>query len=127
MSESPTVTAHIVGNPAGVADNPWPPGHPVEGERVAVFAFDVVGVDGQSQDIRTYHVAPADQAAEGVVVPDHRDPQGTVVRWTAYGTGTVITPPATMGIEAAMMDPDRAADAMFVCTVRPDDPGFPSE
>ncbi|NKY88111.1 hypothetical protein [Nocardia veterana] len=124
MQQPTTIAAKTVGTPAGVGNDPWPPGHPVAGERVAIFAFDVVGADGQSEDIRTYHVAPIDRAAEGVVVADQRDPQGLVVRWTGCGAGTVVAAPATMGAEAAMMDPARSAEKMFACTVRPDDPGL---
>lgn len=54
-----TITAKTIGNPSGgMADDPWPAGHPAEGERVAIFAYDVTSVDGVSENIRTYHVAP---------------------------------------------------------------------
>ena len=117
MSE--TIVAKTVGNPwNGQEDNPWTHGHPADGERVAIFAFDVINLDGESENIRTYHVAPIDRAAKGAVGPARRDPQGITVQWTGCGTGTVVIPAAGAG--RLQTDPDKA-DAIVDCEVRPDD------
>ncbi|WP_255450026.1 hypothetical protein [Skermania sp. ID1734] len=116
-----TITAKTTGSPyGGEADNPWPAGHPAEGERVAIFAFEVTSVDGESEDIRTYHVAPVDSATQGRVSSNHPDPQGLTVQWTGCGAGTVVRAPAGGHAEALSDDPDRA-DAIFDCEVKPDD------
>lgn len=122
MDESMTITAKTIGNPAGIDDNPWKSGHPGEGERVAIFAFEVTGVDDESAGIRTYHVTPPDQASEGTVVPEHRTPEGVTVTWLGCGAGTVVRPATRLDIQEAMMDPDSSAETMFQCRVRPDDP-----
>jgi hypothetical protein len=122
MDDSMTITAKTIGNPEEVDDNPWASGHPADGERVAIFAFDVTSVDNESADIRTYHVAPPDRACEGTVVPEHRTPQGVTVTWLGCGTGTVVRPATHLDIQEAMMDPDSAAQTMFQCRVRPDNP-----
>lgn len=118
-----TISAKTIGNPAGgMADDPWPAGHPAEGERVAIFAYAVTSVDGVSRDIRTYHVAPVDTAREGPLTEPSAQPQGVTVQWTGCGTGTVVRPAAVLlGHERLTDDPDRA-EAMVQCEVRPDDP-----
>ncbi|OXR41209.1 hypothetical protein B7C42_06607 [Nocardia cerradoensis] len=122
MDESTTIIAKTIGSPAGIDDNPWESGHPADGERVAIFAFAVTGVDDRSADIRTYHVTPPDQAREGTVVPEHRSPQGVVTTWLGCGTGTVVEPATHLDIQQAMMDLDSSAKTMFECRVRPDNP-----
>jgi hypothetical protein len=117
-----TITAKTIGNPRGIDDNPWASGHPADGERVAIFAFEVTGVDNTSADLRTYHVTPPDRASEGTIVPEHRTPEGVTVTWLGCGTGTVVRAATHLDIEAAMMDPDNSAEAMFQCRVRPDNP-----
>lgn len=105
-----------------MADDPWPAGHPAEGERVAIFAYDVTSVDGVSENIRTYHVAPVDVATEGATTQPTADPQGVTVQWIGCGAGTVVRPAAVLlGHERLTNDPDRA-DAMVQCEVKPDDP-----
>ncbi|ORA37281.1 hypothetical protein BST13_09075 [Mycobacterium aquaticum] len=118
-----TIRAKTIGNPSGgMADDPWSAGHPAEGERVAIFAYDVTSVDGVSEDMRTYHVAPVDTAREGALTESSPQPQGVTVQWTGCGTGTVVRPTAALlGHEQLTDDPDRA-DAMVQCEVRPDDP-----
>ncbi|OKH65348.1 hypothetical protein EB73_22085 [Mycobacterium sp. SWH-M3] len=118
-----TITAKTIGNPSGgMADDPWPAGHPAEGERVAIFAYDVTSVDGVSENIRTYHVAPVDVATEGAITQPTADPQGVTVQWIGCGAGTVVRPAAVLlGHERLTNDPDRA-DAMVQCEVKPDDP-----
>ncbi|KAF0844845.1 hypothetical protein [Nocardia caishijiensis] len=122
MGESNTITAQTTGSPTGVWDDPWPKGHPVEGERVAIFAFDITAVDGSSSRIRTYHVSTPDRACDGPVAPPHTTPQGDTVRWLGFGTGTVVRSAEHMSGEQALMAPDESAEAMFRCQVRPDNP-----
>ena len=98
MDDSMTITAKTIGNPEEIDDNPWASGHPADGERVAIFAFDVTSVDNESADIRTYHVTPPDRACEGTVVPEHRTPQGVTVTWLGCGTGTVVRPATHLDI-----------------------------
>ncbi len=121
MGDSNIITAKTTGSPSGY-DSPWTEGHPREGERVAIFAFDITAVDGASSHIRTYHVAPADRASEGPVSPPHTTPQGDTVQWVGCGSGTVVRAAAHMDIEQAMMDPDESAEAMFQCRVQSDNP-----
>jgi hypothetical protein len=118
-----TISAKTIGNPSGgMADDPWPAGHPAEGERVAIFAYDVTSVDGVGGNIRTYHVAPVDTAREGAITPPSAQPQGVTTQWTGCGAGTVVRPAAVLlGQDRLTDDPDRA-DAMVQCEVRPDDP-----
>ncbi|MEV0432635.1 hypothetical protein [Nocardia sp. NPDC050413] len=122
MGESSTITAKTTGSPTGVWDNPWPQGHPAEGERVAIFAFDVTAVDGAPSGTRTYHVSPPDRACDGPVAPPHNTPQGETVQWVGCGTGTVVRAAEKLSGEQALMDPDRSAEEMFQCQVRPDNP-----
>ncbi|MEV0335611.1 hypothetical protein [Nocardia sp. NPDC050717] len=121
-AQTDTITAKIHGNPLGIDNNPWPDGHPVEGERVAIFAFDVRSVDGSAADLRTYHLTPVDRAGEGPVTAPQVTPQGTTTQWTACGTGTVVRAPDELGVEESQMDPVAAAEKMFQCQVRPDAP-----
>jgi hypothetical protein len=125
MGDSKTIVAKTIGTPSGgKADNPWPSGHPSEGERVAIFAFDVTSVDADAAHIRTYHVAPVDLAKEGAITQPYYEPQGVTVQWMGCGTGTVVRPAASLlGEDALSDDPDRA-DEMFQCEVRPDDMRF---
>ena len=125
MAESKTIVAKTIGTPSGgMGDNPWPPGHPAEGERVAIFAFDVLSVGGNPESIRTYHVAPVDTAQEGPVTQPPSDPQAVTTQWLGCGTGTVVRPSDSVrGKDQLTHDPD-AADAMFQCEVRPDDMRF---
>lgn len=113
MGDSNTIIATTIGNPSGGQfDNPWPPGHPSKGERVAIFAFEVTSVDEEAKNIHTYHVAPVDLATEGPVTPEYSEPQGITVLWTGCGAGTVL----------------RSAtphyDEWPQCEVRPDDMRF---
>jgi hypothetical protein len=118
-----TITAKTIGNPSGgMADDPWPDGHPAEGERVAIFAYDVTSVDGVSENIRTYHVTPVGATSEGAITQPAATPQGVTVQWTGCGAGTVVRPAAVLlGENRLTDDPDRA-DAMVQCEVKPDDP-----
>jgi hypothetical protein len=112
MGDRKTITAKTIGNPGGgELDDPWPSGHPVEGERVAIFAFEVTNVDGQAEAMRSYHVAPVGQAAEGPIGPRYGAAQGISSQWTGTGTGTVVRP----------ADRQRGDDR---CEVAPDDPGL---
>jgi hypothetical protein len=112
MSDRKTITANAIGNPLqGYDDDPWPSGHPVEGERVAIFAFEVTSVDGEPEDLRSYHAAPAALAKEGPIGPVSGAAQGISGQWTGCGTGTVVRPPEWHG------DKRR-------CEVAPDDPRF---
>lgn len=120
MDHSSTITAKTIGNPSGDSNDPWSDGHPAEGERVAIFAFDVTNIDGSGGNIRTYHVAPVDQAST-TALPQRADPQGITVQWTGYGTGTVVRAATRMSGADALMDPDVSAEAMFQCEVKPDD------
>ncbi len=126
MADSNVITAKITGSPSGY-DSPWAEGHPSEGERVAIFAFDVTAVDDAASRIRTYHVSPVDEASDGPVAPPHVTPQGDTVQWVGCGTGTVVRAAARMGIEQAMMDPDKSAEAMFQCRVQSDSPLPPAD
>lgn len=110
MGEPTTIIAKTIGNPSGEQyDNPWPFGRPAKGERVAIFAFEVTSVDGEAEAIRTYHVGPADLAEEGRIAPEPR------ARCSGPECGgTVVRPPASLDIEAAMMDLDRSAEAMLL-------------
>lgn len=109
MNEPRSITAKIIGNPdGGLFDNPWPPDHPAVGERVALFAFEVSKVDNTEEDLRTYHVAPADSARDGAG-PGQDEPQGINVRWIGCGTGKVVR-----SAERRQVDP--------TCEVIPDDP-----
>jgi hypothetical protein len=118
-----TILAKTIGTPTGgMADNPWPAGHPAEGEQVAILAFDVTSVDGESERIRTYHVGPIAAASSGAITAPYAESQGITVQWTGCGTGTIVRPAAiTLGHDALATDPDRA-DALIQCEVRPDDP-----
>ncbi len=108
MSE--TISASTVGNPIdGHDSDPWSAGHPVAGERVAIFAYDVTSVDGQPENLRSFHVAPADLAKEGPIGAPSGGAQGISGHWTGCGTGTVVGPA------------DREAGE-FKCEVAPDDP-----
>jgi hypothetical protein len=124
MADSKTITAKTIGNPSGgMADNPWQSGHPSEGERVAIFAYDVTSDDGEAKH-RTYHVAPIDVAKEGAITQPYSEPQGITFQWMGCGTGTVVRPSAkVLGEDALLTDPDNA-DASFQCEVRPDDTRF---
>lgn len=113
MGDPTTIIAMTIGNPSeGQFNNPWPPGHPAEGERVAIFAFDVTSVDGEANNVRTYHVAPVDRAWEGPVTPEYAEPQGITVLWTGCGAGTVVRPAVPR------------YDEWPKCEVRPDDMRF---
>lgn len=102
-----TITAKFVGTPhGGDYDNPFPTGQPAEGERVAIFAFEVRSVDGNPEGMRSYHLMPAAAAHDGPLDPSHVDPQGDTVQWLGCGTGTVVR---VDGLE---------------CEVAPDDPGL---
>lgn len=102
--------ANTVGNPTdGHDSDPWAPGHPVAGERVAIFAYDVTSVDGQAEDMRSYHVGPAELAKEGSIGAESGAAQGISGHWTGCGTGTVVRP----------ADRERGE---FRCEVAPDDP-----
>jgi hypothetical protein len=93
MSEQRTITADVIGNPVGGRlDNPWPADHPMAGERVAIFTFEVTSVDHDAEDLRNYHVAPATYASEGPIGPVRTEPQGITVNWVGCGTGTVVRP-----------------------------------
>lgn len=121
MDDPTIITAKTYGSPTG-DETPWEPGHPTVGERVAIFAFDVIAVDGAPTKIRTYHVTPVGRACEGTIVPEDRTPQGTTVRWSGCGAGTVVRAGVALDREQASMDPDAAAEVMFQCQVRPDLP-----
>lgn len=112
MDDRKTIAASPIGNPKGLYDNPWPAGHPIEGERVAILAFEVTRVDGEAEYMRSYHVVPLCQAHEGPIGPEHIVPQGIGEQWTGCGTGTVIRPA------------DWQRDD-YRCEVAPDDPSFP--
>jgi hypothetical protein len=93
MSDPDLITAHLIGTPAGgTLDDPWQPGRPAEGERVAIYAYDVLSTDGGADDLRSYHVLPIGQVAEGPLDADKSDPQGITVQWRGCGAGTVVTP-----------------------------------
>jgi hypothetical protein len=110
VDEQRTIMAKTFGNPIGgqLAD-PWPADHPLAGERVAIFAFEVISVDREAEGMRSYHVAPATYAREGSNWPARREPQGITVKWVACGTGTVVRPA------------DRQCEEPM-CEVLPDDP-----
>ncbi|WP_433714996.1 hypothetical protein ACQP2U_13775 [Nocardia sp. CA-084685] len=113
MGEPTTIIAKTIGNPSGQQyDNPWQSGRPAKGERVAIFAFEGTSVDGAAEAIRTYHVGPADLAEEETIAPAHPEPRGSRCSGPECG-GTIVRPPAGLDIEAAMMDLDRSAEAMF--------------
>lgn len=96
MADPKPIIAETIGTPSGGQfDNPWPPGHPSGGERVAIFAFEVTSVDGQPANIHTYHVVPVDVARQGPITPERAEPQGITVRWTGCGAGTVVQPVAS--------------------------------
>ncbi len=99
MSEQRTVSAEWVGNPGGgLVDNPWPDGRPLEGERVALFTYQVVSVDGAAANhSNSYHIAPISQLQEGPIGPIHHDPQGISVRWVGLGAGVVVRSVAPVG------------------------------
>jgi hypothetical protein len=110
MTEPHRIAAKTIGNPrGGLFDNPWPPDFPAVGQRVAIFAYEVTRVDGTAQDIRTYHVAPAETAAEGPVGSERDEPQGITVAWRGCGTGTIVQVSAPLGRERT-------------CDVTPDNP-----
>lgn len=109
MSGSTRIMAHTIGNPSGgLYENPWPSGEPSAGVRVAIFAYEVTGVDGEAEHLRTFHVAPVDRAEEGPVTPERAQAQGITVRWTGCGTGTVVG-----AVTDRFTDPQ--------CEVEPDD------
>ncbi|WP_327098972.1 hypothetical protein OIE68_09370 [Nocardia vinacea] len=113
MGEPTTIIAKTIGNPSGEQyDNPWPFGRPAKRERVAIFAFEVTSVDGEAEAIRTYHVGPADLAEEGRIAPRAPSRRGSRCSGPECG-GTVVRPPTSLDIEAAMMDLDHSAEAMF--------------
>jgi hypothetical protein len=124
MGDSKTITAKTIGTPSGgLGDNPWPSGHPAEGERVAIFAYDVTADGGEAKH-RTYHVAPiVDEAKEGAITQPYSEPQGITFQWMGCGAGTVVRPAASvLGKDPLADDPDKA-DAMVQCVVSPDDMG----
>ena len=74
MNAQRTITAKTIGNPdGGQFDDPWQPGRPAVDDEVAIFAFEVTKVDQDEQNLRTYHVAPADSAREGAIDVFTRD------------------------------------------------------
>ncbi|MFP5022163.1 hypothetical protein [Pseudonocardia phyllosphaerae] len=108
MSEK-TIHANLVGNPAGgELDDPWPPNRPEVGERVAIFTYEVRDDDGVREDLRTFHITPADRAETGPIDQPTRTPQGVTVQWRGSGTGTVTAR-------------DSRGDTL-ACAVEPDDP-----
>ncbi|RSD10317.1 hypothetical protein [Amycolatopsis eburnea] len=107
-----TITAKTIGTPqGGLFDNPWPPGFPAAGQRVALFAYEVTTVDGAAEDIRTYHVGPAETEARGPIGAPHDEPQGITVAWRGCGTASVVRVDAPPGAERT-------------CDVTPDDRGL---
>jgi hypothetical protein len=109
MSDGKTVTANTIGNPVnGLDDDPWPAGHPVEGERVAIFVFEVTGVDEEAENMRTYHVAPAGLAKEGPIGPESGAAQGIRAHWAGAGTGTVVRVASDQRCAVALDDPQLA-------------------
>ncbi|MFD2467455.1 hypothetical protein [Amycolatopsis silviterrae] len=91
MTEPRRIAAATMGNPGGgLFDNPWPPGSPAVGQRVAVFAYEVTKVDGVAADARSFHVAPVETAAWGPIGPSRDESQGIEVAWRGCGTGTVV-------------------------------------
>lgn len=111
MDDRKTIMASPIGNPNGLYDNPWPTGHPVEGERVAILVFEVTSVDGEAENTRSFHVAPVRQAQDGPIVTKDAAPQGIKEQWTGRGTGTVLRP----------TDWQRGD---YRCEVVPDDPSL---
>lgn len=112
MSEQNTISAKTIGTPrGGLLENPWPPGFPAVGQRVALFAYEVETVDGAAQGIRTYHVGPAETAARGPIGAAHGEPQGITVAWRGCGTAEVVRVEAPLGAERT-------------CEVTADDPGL---
>jgi hypothetical protein len=110
VGEQRTIVADTTGNPiGGLLDNPWPTNHPVAGEHVAIFVSEVMSVDGDAEDLRSYYVAPAIDAREGQIGPARHEPQGVTVKWVGCGTGTVVRP----------ADQQRGEHK---CEVLPDDP-----
>lgn len=106
MTDQPTVTASIIGTElGGDFDDPFPMGRPSEGDRVALFAFEVRSVDGTPEAQRRYHVAPVGSAHEGPLGPARVNPQGDTVQWIGCGTATVVRVDASQ------------------CEVAPDEPG----
>lgn len=90
-ADESVLTAELTGNPAGGQyDDPWSTGHPAEGERVALFVFEVTNVDGDAENVRTYHVAPVEQATSGPVGPGSGAAQGVRAHWAGCGTATVV-------------------------------------
>ncbi|WP_410599621.1 hypothetical protein [Amycolatopsis sp. lyj-90] len=92
MNEKNTITAKTIGTPqGGLFDNPWPPDFPAVGQRVAIFAYEVTKVDGESiGDIRTFHIGLAETASSGPIGTEHELPQGVAAAWRGCGTGTVV-------------------------------------
>src|SRR5436305_584893 len=115
MSDQQAIVAHPIGNPFdGELANPWPPGGPGAGERVAIFAIDVTAVDAgveSGAETRTFHITPVERATEGPIEAAHTDPQGVTVQWTGCGSGTVVRPVRTASDEVT-------------CEVVPDDAGL---
>jgi hypothetical protein len=110
MPDSPTVRAHVVGNPfGGELDNPWPHGRPTAAEHVALFLFEVVSVDGTRGRNLSFHLAPRERAVTGPLGPAVREPQGVTVRWWGCGTAVVVGAPG---------------DDPLSLEVRPDDPAL---
>ncbi|MYW90858.1 hypothetical protein G3I59_09650 [Amycolatopsis rubida] len=105
------ITAKTLGTPAGgLFGNPWPPDFPAAGQRVAIFAYEVTGVDGTGHNIRTYHVGPAETAAQGPIGSSRDEPQGGTVAWRGCGTGTVTSVSAPPGRERTCeVAPDEAS------------------
>ncbi|GAB3360394.1 hypothetical protein [Amycolatopsis echigonensis] len=111
MTEAPQITVKTLGTPTGgLFDNPWPPGFPAAGQRVAIFAYEVTRVDGADEgDIRTYHVGPVETAAQGPIGSSRDEPQGITVAWRGCGTGTVTSVSAPLGRERTCeVSPDEA-------------------
>jgi len=109
MGDAQIISAKTLGTPwGGVFDDPWLPGHPADGDRVAIFVHVVTSVDRQVEDIRTYHLAPADRAMLGTVTPNTAEPQGVTMLWQGCGAGTVVRSTT-------------APDGERLCEVRPDD------
>lgn len=92
MSDQETVDAQVVGTPeGGLLDNPWPSGKPADGERVALFSYEILAEDGEARRHSSYHVAPASLTAYGPVGAPHADAQGLTVQWIGAGEGVVVS------------------------------------
>ena len=50
MGDAQLISAKTLGTPwGGVFDDPWLPGHPADGDRVAIFVHVVTSVDDRSR------------------------------------------------------------------------------